>query len=118
MNSPADSTTPIALISRISAAASGVELPDSNPPTALKPRAVCPPAIIPGNLIYQGESLTVWLSETLDIWWETKDPFENKDAQFQSRPEWGEVMGKEAELEALPMFHMTKEEQRGFRTPK
>jgi hypothetical protein len=35
--------------------------------------------------------------------------------ELQRRPEWGEILGRQTELEALPMSHLSDELKRGFR---
>jgi hypothetical protein len=77
----------------------------------------CVPDNIPDDrLIYDGEDFTVWLSEPLDVWWQTEDAFDAKLEALQKKPEWGEIIAKQTELESLPMGHMTAEGKMGFRS--
>jgi len=67
------------------------------------------------NLIYRDKNLVVWLNDNLDVWWRTYEGFDTKLAELKQRPEWGEIMGRQTELEALPTSHLTKELKSGFR---
>ena len=74
-----------------------------------------PPPVQQENLVYQCDDFSVWLSERLDVWWETKDSFKPKLDELQKRTEWGEIIARQTELEALPMSHLSEELKRGFR---
>ena len=91
------------------------------PPPAPAPPATkgkrCVPAKVPDDrLIYDCDEFAVWLSEALDVLWETEASFDAKLEAIQAKPEWGEIIAKQTELESLPMSHMTAEGKMGFRS--
>ena len=67
------------------------------------------------NLVYQSDDFTIWLTDELDAWWIIEACFATTFKALQKRPEWAEIMTRQAELEALPTSHLSDELKRGFR---
>lgn len=77
----------------------------------------CMPEDIPDDrVIYDGDDFSVWLTHSFDVWWETKDSFDTKLEALQKKPEWGEIIAKQTELESLPIGHLNAEGKMGFRS--